>query len=184
MALSRSFYERDTIEVAKNLLGKTIIKKTSQGTMTGLITEVEAYKENDEASHSCNGKTKRSEIMFGKPGHAYVYLCYGFYWMLNFVTEKEGTAGAVLIREIKPLDGIKLMQKNRGQNSLQGLTDGPGKLCVALNINKKENGIPITQGNLYVKDGIEPKRIHKSSRIGISKATEKQWRFYCTNQDF
>ena len=178
MIMEKSFYERDTLEVAKALLGKKLVRETSKGTMAGIINEVEAYKQDDPASHSCNGLTPRSRVMFGEPGHAYVYLCYGMYWMLNFVTEPKGTAGAVLVRGVKPLEGIELMKKNRRIQDLNNLSNGPGKICEALKINKNHNGLDVTKGKLRVEKGIEPKKIGKSTRIGISKGIDKQWRFF------
>lgn len=184
MPLQREFYERDTLRVARGLLGKTLVRKTRAGTMKGIITEVEAYTENDPASHSCRGPTPRNKVMYGPPGHAYVYFCYGNHWLLNFVTEKEGTAGAVLIRGIKPLEGIGCMKKNRGTSDEHNLANGPGKLCQALSIDRKDNGTDLTKGDLYVEEGTKPRRIQKSQRIGISKGSEKEWRFFITDQDF
>ncbi|MCD6414655.1 MAG: DNA-3-methyladenine glycosylase [Candidatus Diapherotrites archaeon] len=178
MPLQRDFYARNTLVVAKQLLGKVLVRKSKVGIMKGIIIEVEAYKENDPASHSYRGPTKRNAVMYGPPGHAYVYFCYGNHWLLNFVTEKEGTAGAVLIRAIKPTKGIDLMKKNRGKEDLKNLTNGPGKLTKALAIDGKDNGIDITHGNLYVEEGIKPKEIHKSTRIGIKAGTDRKWRFF------
>jgi DNA-3-methyladenine glycosylase len=182
MALPRKFYERDTLEVAKDLLGKTLVRRTPRGVMKARLIEVEAYKENDPASHSCRGVTPRNKVMYGPPGHAYVYFCYGNHWLLNFVTEPQGRAGAVLVRGVKPLKGLDIMKQNRGGR--EPLADGPGKLCQALSINGKDNGVDVTRGDLTVQDGPKPEKIRKSSRIGIKQGVDRQWRFFVAEQDF
>ena len=177
MPLPRSFYARNTIKVARELLGKVLVRKKE-----GVI-EVEAYTENDPASHSYRGPTPRNRVMYGPPGHAYVYFCYGNHWLLNFVTEKEGVAGAVLIRAIKPIEGIELMKKNRGTNDIKNLTNGPGKLTKALGIDGKDNGTDITRGNLYVEEGITPRKIQRGKRIGIKNGVELKRRFFISEPE-
>ena len=163
MALPRSFYERPTVKVAKDLLGKELVC----GNRKGIIVETEAYTENDPASHSYRGKTPRNAPMFGKPGHAYVYFCYGVHWMFNVVTEEEGKAGAVLIRAVEPV-----------KNCLN--TNGPAKLTKALGIDKRFNGHDLRRKPLLIRDGIKPKKIKSATRIGIKDAADKKWRFYIT----
>jgi len=163
--LTRSFFNRPTIEVAKDLLGKYLIK----GNFVGEINEVEAYDGAiDPACHSFNGKTKRTEVMFGKPGVSYVYFIYGMYHCFNVVTEKKGNGCAVLIRGVKPISPTNLK------------TNGPGKLCRAFNITKKDNCIDLcTSKNFYIEDRkVIPKIIKTSKRIGINKGKNFEWRFY------
>ena len=181
--IKREFYNRDTIKVAKDILGKVIVRKTKQGNMAGRIVEVEAYKfgEHDKASHASKGCTLSNQVMFGENGFAYVYFTYGMYFMLNVVAKKKtDQAGAILIRGLEPINGIKHMIKNRkGKNNLN-LTNGPGKLSQALQINKKLNNYDLTKkGKLFIVDS--EKRMEKvlsSGRIGISRDVEKEWRFY------
>lgn len=170
--LPRSFYDRDTIAVAKDLLGKYLVHKTDAGIQIGKIVEVEAYLgEHDLAAHSSRGKTERTKVMFGPPGHAYVYLIYGMYYCINFVTEKEGHASAVLIRALEPIQNITLR------------TQGPGLLCKAMQITKKYHGHDLLSDDLYVAEAPDTQRftIVKRPRIGVDYA--KHWakrllRFY------
>jgi DNA-3-methyladenine glycosylase len=167
--LKRGFYSRSTINVAKELLGKILVRKIGNKIFSGRIVEVEAYLgKNDPASHVSRGKTPRNSVMFGKPGLAYVYFCYGNHFLMNVVTEKENVAGAVLIRAIKPIRGIK-----------GDLINGPGKLTKVLNIDKKFNSYDLTKGKyLYiVDDGFSNFKIVKKRRIGIKKGVEKLLRF-------
>ena len=161
MALPRSFYERGTVTVAKELLGKELVC----GSRSGIIVETEAYTENDPASHSFHGMTKRNAPMFGKPGHAYVYFCYGMHWMFNVVTEHEGKAGAVLVRALEPV-------KNCTN------TNGPAKLTKCMGIDRRFNGHDLTRKPLLICEGIKPRKIAAVPRIGIKDATEREWRFF------
>lgn len=192
ISLPGEFYSRDTSEVAIGLLGKALVKYSGQEKVGGLIVETEAYYgQGDPASHAYGGKTPRSEIMFGKPGIAYVYLCYGMYYLLNIVTESEGKPGAVLIRALEPVWGIDIMKQRRKKGG--SLTDGPGRLTMALGIDKKDNGADIVSGEkgLYVFDPFKGKNsgeecneieynnyeIIRTSRIGIKKGSEMPLRF-------
>ena len=161
MALPRSFYERSTVKVAKELLGKELVC----GSRSGIIVETEAYTENDPASHSYRGRTPRNAPMFEKPGHAYVYFCYGMHWMFNVVTEKEGKAGAVLIRALEPV------------RNCSG-TNGPARLTKCMGIDGHFNGHDLRKRPLLIREGIRPRKVASSPRIGIRDATEKKWRFY------
>lgn len=174
--LPRSFFNRPTLHVARELLGKIlVIGKTS-----GRINEVEAYiGQDDPACHACRGKTERNKIMFGSPGHLYVYFTYGMYHCANIVTEKKGFPAAVLIRGIEPIEGIEIMRKRRGRND--HVADGPGKLCIALGLTKNiHNGTDLcrNEGCFVCDDGFTPKKIKTSARIGIQVGLDKKWRFF------
>lgn len=179
--LDRNFYNRDTSEVAEDLLGKALVKYDGTGMAGGIIVETEAYYGGDDpASHAYPGKTPRSEIMFGKPGLAYVYLCYGMYYLLNIVTEREGEPGAVLLRALAPVWGIDVMKSRRRTDI--NLTNGPGRLTMALGIDIKDNGADIVKGErgFYIfnfKKRDNNHRIIKTGRIGIKKGKERLLRF-------
>ncbi len=180
--LDRDFFNRDTETVARDLLGKLLIRETYKGKMVGEIIEVEAYLgPYDKASHSYNyKKTNRTKVMYEKPGTLYVYLIYGVYYCLNVITEAESIPCAVLIRQLYPIGGIELIIKNRGVNigkNFKNLTDGPGKLCMAFNITKNEfNGKDscISDSKLYFADNSESKErnIVSLKRIGVDYAEE------------
>jgi DNA-3-methyladenine glycosylase len=182
--LSRSFYSRPATAVARDLLGKVLI----HGATGGIIVETEAYLGlDDAASHAYRGITKRTEVMFGPAGHAYVYFIYGMYECVNMVAEKDGVAGAVLIRALEPLLGIELMQTRRsGAKRARDLTSGPGKLTIALGITRALNGADVTKGPLVVRDrrGGEPFEIVAGPRIGISKSADLPLRFTIRGNDF
>lgn len=176
-----SFYRRDTVRVARELLGKILVREAPGGVLSGRIVETEAYTgPGDPASHASRGPTPRSAIMFGPPGRAYVYFCYGMHHLLNLVTEVEGTAGAVLIRALEPRTGIERMRENRGWNKPTGLTDGPGKITRALEIDRKFNGYDLTRGEmLYLVDGeARPgETVITGPRVGIKQGLDRPWRF-------
>jgi DNA-3-methyladenine glycosylase len=172
-ALSRSFYDRNTGVVAKQLLGKYLIRKIGARKLVGRIVETEAYFQDDPASHAFKGKTPRSAPMFEEPGHAYVYFIYGAHYCLNAVTERSGKAGAVLIRALEPVSGIKFA------------TNGPGKLTKALKIDKKFNRADLTKGDLVIAEGKSEKlHIVSTRRVGISKASHKLYRYYIKDNKF
>jgi DNA-3-methyladenine glycosylase len=200
LPLPPKFYDRDTVKVARDLLGKLLVRKIGRRILSGVIIETEAYTQNDPACHAARGKTPRNAVMFGEPGHAYVYFIYGNHFCLNAVTESHGTPGAVLIRALIPVDGIEIMRRNRLGNlqacgaqrrnifSDENLTNGPGKLCQALSIGRAENGIDLTGrglvrgklswGGLVIVDyNIGKFKIGCSPRIGISQAQDRLWRF-------
>lgn len=152
--------------------------------MSGEINEVEAYTSNDPACHAARGRTKRNEVMFWEGGHAYVYFTYGMYFCMNVVTEVEGCAAAVLIRSIIPREGFELMLKNRESKSgrkiaKENISNGPGKLCQALRMDLRHNGIDlVTDEKFYILDqGKKITKFEKTKRIGISKGQELEWRF-------
>ena len=179
----KSFYGCDTVLVAQKLIGKVLVVKKDKTVLSGIINETEAYTQEDPACHAYNGKkTKRNKEMFGEPGTVYVYLIYGMYYCLNIVTEDLGRGCAVLLRSIMPLKGLSLMQENRGANSSKNLTNGPGKLCMALSITDKENGLDVSNGKsniVVIDEGLKPGKILCTPRIGISKGKELKWRFFC-----
>lgn len=187
--LPRSFYEHNTLRVARDLLGKVLIVQASGGVAAGRIVETEAYRADDPASHSCKGETPRASIMFGQAGVAYIYFIYGMYEMLNFVTEPKGQAGAVLIRALEPLNGEERMLRRRLRGRARRarplrhaeLMDGPGKLCRALGVEMSHNGESLRGPTFVVADdGFAAKSISVSPRVGITQATEKLWRFFIT----
>lgn len=184
--LPETFFARDTVEVARELIGKTLVRLDGEGRLSGLIIETEAYRgEEDLACHCRAGRTPRTEVMYGPAGRAYVYLIYGMYWLLNIVTEGAGYPGAVLIRAIEPLEGLEIIASRRSGQPRKDWTNGPGKLCRALNIRGDLNGSSIcsTGGPLYITEGrpISPGRIHAGPRVGLESVPEpwrsKAWRF-------
>ena len=178
--LPREFYSKDTVDVARNLLGKKIIRKIGTHQLSGIITETEAYKhEDDPASHAFHRITERNKIMFGNVGSAYVYFTYGMHYCFNVVARNPTTAaGAVLIRAIRPENGISIMQENRGNVSLKNLVNGPAKIAQALAITKEQYGFDLTKNpKLHLSEGINPKEIITSPRIGITKAKDRLWNF-------
>ncbi len=181
--LPREFYSKDTVEVAKNLLGKKIIRKIGKHEISGIISETEAYRHKDDpASHAFNKITERNKVMFEQVGFAYVYFTYGMHYCFNIVAKTpKKEAGAVLIRAIVPEKGIEIMQKNRGNVNFNNISNGPAKLAQALNITKEHYGMDLTvKSKLYISEGIKPKKIVASQRIGITKATDKLWNFKIT----
>jgi len=183
--LPRSFYLRPTLVVARDLLGKLIVRKTPAALLTGMIVEVEAYLgERDPASHAFKGKTPRNEVMFRTGGHLYVYFTYGMHYCANVVTGKEGMGRAVLLRAIAPLQGVSVMQKNRNHRSRplkeHELTNGPAKLCEAFGIDRRHDGTDLLGDEIFITEGntIRPSFIGSSPRIGISKAVHHKWRFF------
>ena len=189
MKLPRSFYEQPTIEVARQLLGKYLVRKHPDGTTVGRIVETEAYiGPQDKACHASRGRTPRTEIMFGRAGHAYVYMIYGFHYMLNIVTEAADFPAAVLIRAVEPLEGLPLMQSRRHTERLHSLASGPGKLCRAFAIDRTLNGNDVCGKVLYLDDHGEPApKVVTTPRIGVDYAGKwkhKPWRFLIKGNEF
>ncbi|MDK0796933.1 DNA-3-methyladenine glycosylase [Clostridium perfringens] len=201
MRLGRDFYNRDTLTVAKELLGKVLVRKINGVTLKGKIVETEAYiGAIDKASHAYGGKrTNRTETLYADPGTVYVYIIYGMYHCLNLISEEKDVAGGVLIRVIEPLEGIEEMSKLRYKKSYEELSsyekknfsNGPSKLCMALGIDKGENGInTISSEEIYVEDDSLIKKdfsIVEAKRIGIDYAEEARdflWRFYIKDNKF
>jgi len=190
MRLTRDFFERDTVEVARDLLGKRLIRQTEDGKVTaGLIVETEAYCGRiDKACHSYKGKTERTAVMFGPKGHAYIYLIYGMYHCLNLTSGKAGEPEAVLIRALEPIEGLHHMHERRGTDKHKNLCSGPGKLAMALDTPKALSGMDVCSGQtLYLEAGIEVPEITASPRINIGYAEEAVdylWRFTVTGSPY
>ena len=188
MRLDRVFFNRNSVIVAKDLLGKILVRNINGKKITGMIVETEAYRGNQDAgSHAYKKITSRNKIMYGPPGYAYVYFCYGNHYLFNIVTEREGMPGAVLIRAIEPVNNIKEMIKRRKVADINKLTDGPGKLTQAFAITKNENGMDIVKSSkLFVIDSNNKRKIKiiSASRVGIKQGLEKKWRFYIKDNKF
>jgi len=182
--LEHEFYRRPTLEVAESLLGKVLVRRLNGRKLAGKIVETEAYiGQEDLACHASRGKTARTSIMFEPGGRAYVYMIYGFYFCLNVVTETEGYPAAVLIRAIEPLSHTSVMRELRkGPRRDNDIGSGPGKLCMAMAIDKALNGEDLTGNTLWIEDRkFDVGKIKKTARIGIDYAGEyrnKPWRFY------
>jgi DNA-3-methyladenine glycosylase len=178
--LARSFYERDTVLVAQELIGKILHRTIDGHEMSGMIVETEAYKGNDPACHAFRGKTERTKALFEPAGHAYIYFTYGNHYCLNIVAHDGSHAGGILIRALEPLTGIEMMQKKRSTHTVTSLCSGPGKITQALSINKSDYGTDITKRNgIFVTDHKLKKNelVIATPRIGISKAQDYLWRF-------
>jgi DNA-3-methyladenine glycosylase len=171
--LRRSFFDRPVLSVAPELIGATLLVNG----VGGRIVEVEAYHHTDPAAHSYRGPTERNAVMFGPAGFAYVYRSYGVHWCLNFVCEGEGSASAVLIRALEPMAGIAAMRRRRGLPDERGLCSGPGKLCEALGVSRRHNGLPLDKAPFELRARQEIPEIVVGVRIGITKAIEHPWRF-------
>lgn len=180
--LPRAFYERPTLVVARDLLGKLLLRRTTEGVAGGVIVETEAYVAAiDPAAHGFRGQTPRNRSMFGGPGRAYVYRSYGIHYCLNAVTEGEGVAAAALIRAIRPLVGLELMRARRGERIAdRDLARGPGRLCQALALTTADDGADLRGPALWIAEapGQAPApRIATTPRVGISQAADWPWRF-------
>jgi DNA-3-methyladenine glycosylase len=184
--LRREFFHRPTLKVAQDLLGKYLTVQKGKKILSGKIAETEAYIGSDDpACHASRGMTPRNRVMFGPPGHAYIYFTYGMYHCLNLVTEKEGFPAAVLIRAIEPVQGVKLMMRRRGTKKIKNLTNGPGKLCQALSLDRSLNGEDLCSGRIWVEDrGVKASKIKSTPRVGINQGKNKKWRFYILDSEF
>jgi DNA-3-methyladenine glycosylase len=187
--LSRDFFARPTVEVARDLLGQRLVRLLNGQRLSGLITETEAYiGEEDQACHARFGRTPRSQVMYGPPGRAYVYFTYGMHWMLNFVTERNGFPAAVLIRAVQPETGLPLMRRRRGGQPDRLLANGPGKLAQALGIDGALNGADLCARDaaLFVERGSTPSAsaIQAALRVGLTHTPEPwksiPWNFRLT----
>ena len=181
--LPRKFYDRHAADVARDLLGKVLVRETAEGVLSGRILEAEAYLAvDDPACHASRGKTRKNASMFGPPGHAYVYPIHSRY-CFNVVTEPEGVASAVLVRSVEPLTGLELMQTRRRRQHARDLASGPAKLCEAFDIDRRLDGWDLTLGRQLwiIDDGAPPvldAEIGRSSRIGVTAAEDLPLRFY------
>ena len=176
MRLERSFYAHSVHDVARDLLGCVV----RHGATAGRIVETESYHMEEPACHAYVGVTARSQVLFGEPGHAYVYFSYGIHSLLNAVAEARGTGAAVLIRALEPVEGIELMRARRGVERVEDLCSGPAKLTQALGIGLELNGTSLVDGPIEVlarEPGAREPRIVIGERIGITKAADLPWRF-------
>ena len=181
MILERSFYNRPTLDVARDLIGKVLVHAPRAGLASGVIVEAEAYiGESDPACHAAPGPTKRNAPLYGPPGVAYVYLNYGIHYLVNAVTEADGWPAAVLIRALEPLDGVSLMRRRRGKRvgtDSSDLCRGPGNLTRALGITLAQNCLDLTGSALRIEDRrLPPRPVAWSRRIGINVGVEQEWR--------
>lgn len=171
--IRRGFFARSVHAVAPDLIGATFLFNG----VGGRIVEVEAYHHTDPAAHSYGGRTERNAIMFGPPGFAYVYRSYGIHWCVNFVCEPEGSASAVLIRAIEPLEGLERMRRRRGLKDERLLCAGPGRVCEALGISRAHNGLPLDAPPFQLRRRAGTVEIAVGPRIGITKAVDHPWRY-------
>lgn len=188
MQLARSFYERDSAEVARDLLGSVLTHSANGRTLKARIVETEAYYgEDDPASRASGKKTKINKFMWKKAGLALVYMVHGN-WLFNITTEPEGTPGAVLIRAVEPLEGLELMKRRRGKDRLKELTSGPGKFTEAFGITNEYHGVDLIESdNISISDPEQERerlKIETSHRIGVSEDLEKELRFFIDGNDY
>ena len=188
MKLTREFYLRSGLDVARDLIGKKLVHRTAAGATSGIIVETEAYMgEIDAAAHSYKGLTERTKIQFGIGGYAYVYQIYGMYFCMNVVANVENIPEAVLIRAIEPVDGVELMKARRNKNNLRDLCSGPGKLAQALAITKNHYGADLCGDELFIETAILNPAVTATKRINIDYAGDAAnflWRFILTDSKF
>jgi DNA-3-methyladenine glycosylase len=189
--LARTFYARDTVQVARGLLGRRLVRRLEGERLSGRIVETEAYVgEADAASHASRGQTARNAVMFGPAGHAYVYFIYGMHYCFNVVTEQEGFGAAVLIRALEPLEGIDAMRRHRHGRDGVELTNGPAKLCYALAIDRDLNGADLVQGDaLWIESGepLPQEDVASGPRVGVrgdKRALTVPWRFWVKDHPY
>lgn len=196
--LAREFYNRDSVIVARELLGKVLVHELDGQKIAAKIVEAEAYMGNeDRAAHSYGGRrTARVEVMYGNPGFSYIFIIYGMHYCFNIVTREKGNPQAVLLRAVEPLHGIEQMAQVRykkpyeqlTKSQRRGLTNGPGKLCKALSINKNFNGLDLCGDEIYIEEGETPEfKIITTTRVGIDyagEAREYPWRFYIEGNEY
>jgi DNA-3-methyladenine glycosylase len=178
--LGGDFFGRSVHDVAPELVGALLLVESVGGT----IVEVEAYDHEDPAAHGYRGRTARNASMFGPPGHAYVYRSYGIHWCLNFVCEAEGVASAVLIRALQPTEGLEAMRARRGIDDPRLLCSGPGRLCQALGITGKHDGLALDQPPFQVHARAREAEVVTGARIGITQAADRPWRFALAGSKF
>ncbi|HEY5009038.1 MAG TPA: DNA-3-methyladenine glycosylase [Caulobacteraceae bacterium] len=178
--LSRADLPVDTVEMARSLVGKTLTHERPEGRTSGRIVETEAYPIGDPAAHHFVGLTRRNRSLFRERGHCYVYLGYGVSWLANVSSESDGIGAGVLLRALEPLEGIELMRERRGRERLVDLASGPGKLCMAMDIHRGQDGLDLCgDSSLWLGHAVRPVgEIGISVRIGITKAADKPWRFF------
>lgn len=185
-AVARSELPADTVALARALIGMSVMRDLPEGTVSGRIVETEAYIVGDAAGHAFRGMTPRNRALFLQRGHAYIYLAYGLSSMLNVSSETPGIGAGVLIRALEPLEGIQIMQRNRGIERVRDLARGPGRLCMALRIDRSLDGLDLCRkGALWLRHGGNDQgEIGQSTRIGISRNTSPLLRFYVKGSPF
>lgn len=184
--LARSQLPLDTVELARRLIGQVLVRATPEGILSGRIVETEAYPVGDAAGHAFRGETARNRALFLCRGHAYVYLAYGVSYLLNVSSEAVGVGAGVLIRALEPLEGIAIMQRNRGVQALRDLARGPGRLAAAFDIDRRLDGIDLCRmGPLWIARGPgDAPEIGTSTRIGLSREADRPLRFYVRGNRF
>lgn len=186
-ALARSFYARPAPVVARHLLGRELVEVRGASLVVARIVEAEAYQQDDPASHSYRGRTARTEVMFGPPGHLYVYFSYGVHWCMNVVTGRHGEGSAVLLRAAEPLEGLDVMRARRGGASARLLCAGPGRLTRALAVDRSLNGMDLVAGDqLWIGRGrpVPDDHVVVSERVGVTVARDRPWRFFESGNPF
>ncbi len=184
--LGPRFFQRDTLDVARGMLGSKLVRVLDGKRLAGRIVEVEAYLgAEDPASHAYGGMTQRNRVMFGEPGCAYVYFTMGMHWCLNVTTERPGKAGAVLIRAIEPMEGVRQMLRRREGRPLEELANGPAKLTEAMGIDGRMNGENLVLSRrLFLERGPQARDVEAGPRVGISVGVEHRWRFFVGGNRF
>jgi DNA-3-methyladenine glycosylase len=178
--LTRDFFARSVHEVAPELIGAVLLVDGAGGT----IVEVEAYDQEDPASHGYRGRTARNASMFGPPGHAYVYRSYGIHWCLNLVCAPEGRAEAALVRALQPTHGLEVMRERRGVADVRALCSGPGKLCQALGVTRAHDGLALDRPPFELRAGTAVLDVVTGPRIGLTRAAERPWRYGAAGSRF
>lgn len=186
--LARSFYARPAVEVAPDLLGRTLVRRLRGGRrLAGRIVETEAYEPSDPASHGFRGPTARNAVMFGPPGRLYVYFTYGNHWMMNVVTRTEGEGSAVLLRAVEPIEGLDAMAVSRGRSEPLDLCSGPGKLARAMSVDRGLDGADVVTGrDVWIERGspTPAERVSASVRVGVRTGLDRRWRFFVEGDRF
>jgi DNA-3-methyladenine glycosylase len=186
--LPRGFFDRPATEVAPDLLGRVIVRALPDGTrLSARIVETEAYEQDDPASHTFRGPTTRNAVMFGPPGHLYVYFTYGMHFCMNVVTRERGFGSAVLLRAAEPLRGLDEMARRRGMPDLRRLCAGPARLCEALGVDRASNGADVVSGReLWITSGapVPGDEVVAGPRIGIRHGLDRSWRFVVAGSPF
>jgi DNA-3-methyladenine glycosylase len=184
--LSPTFYRRPTLELARALLGKLLVSRNGDGPTGGWVVEVEAYiGEGDPACHAAAGRTDRNRVMYGPPGHAYIYFTYGMHHCFNVVTARTGRPEAILVRALEPALGLDFMRRRRGRVRDLDLARGPARVCQALGLDLAQNGHPLTSRSLFLARGRgKPRILGVSARVGIRRGVDRPWRFYDAESPF
>lgn len=185
ITLDRAFFARNTVEVARDLLGCKLVHRCPEGVTAGLIVETEAYLQGDPACHANRGMTPRNRPMFGPPGIAYVYFIYGLYYCFNVVTASKGVGEAVLVRALEPVTGLDLMRQRRGRSKVSDLCSGPARLAQAMGIGREQNEADLMGSNLFVAGPrLWPRDITTTTRIGINLGKDLPLRYYVSGNSF